>query len=188
MLAIPGIGPIVAVGAVTAAAAYAFTQTQMFRDLQAKSKEIEDSLAPGQDLLDEGGMMPATAASPVTSDNQNNALRSTYIATMERSDPSSNEYQLAAAALAKLDTRMVDPGLARAMAVPPSTANAVRESTMTSAAPRQPMFVDNSTRGGDMNVANNQSVIGASLFSHDRKDPAMHHPFDVRRGLVPGLS
>ena len=59
---------------------------------------------------------------------------------------------------------------------------------MTSAAPKQPMFVDNSTRGGDMNVANNQSVIGAGLTSHDRKDPAMHHPFDVRRGLVPGLS
>ena len=124
--------------------------------------------------------------------SNDDALRQTYLSTMAATEPGSKTYELAAKALARLDAKRAASNRQAAVpdfvkAIPPSTASAVRESTMAMPIPK-PVFVDNSTRGGDQNVSNNQSVIGAGLTSYDKKDPAMHHPFDIRRGLVPGLN
>ena len=191
-LTIPGIGPIIAIGAVTAAAAVAFTQTQLYADLKKKSEEILASMPLGFDTDESAIMSPGDRSPANQSVSNDDALRETYLNTMAATEPGSKTYELAAKALARLDAKRAASNRQAAVpdfvkAIPPSTASAVRESTMAMPISK-PVFVDNSTRGGDQNISNNQSVIGAGLTSYDKKDPAMHHPFDIRRGLVPGLN
>ena len=140
-----------------AGAGFAFTEwfktTELGKDLMRMGEEGSEKLNEGVEgqekkELAETSVTDAelgTVTRDVGKDEQNNALRQTYIRAMENSEPGSDIYELNKKALAKLDAKMVDPGLARAMAVPPSTANNIKESTMGNAPPGQPMVVDGST-------------------------------------------
>jgi len=140
-----------------AGAGFAFTEwfktTELGKDLMRMGEEGSEKLNEGVEGQEKKELAETSVTDAelgivtrdVGKDEQNNALRQTYIRAMENSEPGSDIYELNKKALAKLDAKMVDPGLARAMPVPPSTANNIKESTMGNAPPGQPMVVDGST-------------------------------------------
>ena len=66
-LAFVGGGPIIGIAAVTAAAAYAFTQTGMYADLKKKSEDILASMPLGADT-DESALLTAPNRSPANAE------------------------------------------------------------------------------------------------------------------------
>ena len=166
-------GAIIGLGVLTAAGISAFAETEMGKRIIAK---FDEEGGHAGDMAGEAAYSedPSTAVKkPYIQTEQDNALRQTYIRAMERSEPGSDYYELNKKALAKLDAKMVDPGLAKAAGItaprPTLAQNLKNETATNNAPPGQPMIVDGSTNTTN-NIGQSNTTLSAPPPSAGQND------------------
>lgn len=156
-----------------AGAGFAFTEwfksTELGKDLMRRGEEASAEL--NKDVLgQEGRELAETTVSdadlgivetkPFIQTEQDNALRQTYIRAMERSEPGSSTYELNKKALERLEAKMVDPGLRKALAdQPPSPPS---QPVVTAPPPSSGMSIRNESAASQKN---NTPIVNAPSIS-----------------------
>jgi hypothetical protein len=169
-------GAIISVAALGAAVSSAFMQTDLYRSLKRQNDEFAKEFGlEGITASDMGGEAAAELIpDPVintNSDEQNQALRQTYLNQMAYYEPGSLQHNAAKDALAKLEASMVDPGLQRAMTT--SSSQMLTETANDNSKKGGPTIADFS----DNSVVNNTSVANTQAIVAPVPSPAERDPY-----------